>query len=109
MCTDNAGSANRRRVPGRFRLQANPAADGSRVRFLHADVDVTPTIRSAEGLRLKVPGSRCVRVEVRIRIRPTAEIGSKHSAVITSTWDEELLRTDRVKAVVKVVPAKSAQ
>ena len=58
VCTDNAGPPNRRRVPGRFRLQANPAADGSRVRFLHADVDVTPTIRSAEGLRLKVPGRR---------------------------------------------------
>ena len=112
VCTDNDGKPSRHTNPrGRFRLQANPAGDGSRVRFAYADADVTATIRSAEGLRLKVPGPgrRCVRVEVRIRIRPTAEIGSKHAAVITATWDEELLRTDRVKAVVKVVPAKSAE
>jgi probable HAF family extracellular repeat protein len=109
VCTDNAAPSSRRATPGRFRLHANPAADGSRVRFRRADVDVTATIRSTEGLRLKVRSGTCARVEVRIRIRPTAEIGSKHSAVITSTWDEELLRTDRVKAVVKVVNAKSAE
>ena len=79
------------------------------MRFLRADVDVTPVIRSTQGLKLKVPVDGYARVVVRIRIRPTAEVGSKQSAVITSTWDEELLRTDRVRAVVKVVPAKSAQ
>ena len=45
-CTDNDGQPSRRRFPGRFRLHANPATDGSRVRFLRADVDVTPVIHS---------------------------------------------------------------
>ena len=90
-CTDNDGQPSRRRFPGRFRLHANPATDGSRVRFLRTDVDVTPVIRSTQGLKLKVPVDGCARVVVRIRIRPTAEVGSKQSAVITSTWDEELL------------------
>jgi probable HAF family extracellular repeat protein len=107
VCTDSDDPARRTDVGGRFQLHANPAAAGSRVRYYRHEVDVTNTIRSIDGLGLTVRPRACAVVEVRIAIRLDAEIGSIHKAVLTATWDEEHLRSDRVRAVVKVKESDS--
>jgi hypothetical protein len=90
-------------VFNRVAVHGTHARRGSRVRYFAGSTDISATMRSAEGWRVRVKPGGFRLVKVRIRILSSAAYDSRKPARVTATWTGDGVRRDAVKAVVKVI------
>lgn len=90
-------------VANTFALKGSGAGAGATVRYLAGGADVTAAMRSASGWKVSLKPGAYKLVKTRIKVREGASIGSIKTAKVTGTWTGDGIRSDVVKAVVKVV------
>jgi hypothetical protein len=91
-----------------FTLQASPDPAHAQVRYLHGDTDITHALRTPAGYRIYGPSReeweydqwRSIRIQV--TVGPRAALGSRQAATLTATWTGDRIRSDTVKAAVRV-------
>jgi hypothetical protein len=86
-----------------FTLRGSVARAGSTVRYLIQGKDVTGSLRSREGRRIRMGPGLYTSFEVRVTPRSSAAVGSVKPAAVTASWRGDGTRVDVVRAVVKVV------
>ncbi len=85
-----------------FTLRGSAASPRSRVRYYSAKKNRTRVMRSPAGWKVTLnPGANKL-IRVQIKIGPRAALGSRKAAAVRATWVGDGIRTDLVKAIVRV-------
>jgi hypothetical protein len=90
-------------VTNTIAINGTAARRGSRVHYFTGTNDISTTVKSAKGWRVRLKPGAFKLIKVRIRVLRTAAHGSRKPARVTATWTGDGTRTDTVKAVVKVI------
>jgi hypothetical protein len=86
-----------------FRLSGSAAGTGSTVKYFSGATNITTAIRSTTGYATTLAPGATKTFKVTITISGRARIGSTKAAILRAAWTGDGIRTDAVKAAVRVI------